>query len=316
MNNNPGYVTAFDLNSPSLRNDFSGFVGTQLTVGSSPLSVTSVGRACFAGNSRSHTVKIVQAATGADVASAMVDMSNCTLGQFAYASLASAVTLQPGARYYLVSQETAGGDTWYNHVAIATTNVATVSNSIWSPDGTHWNLIDGPNTAFVPPDFIYAVLPPASPTPFVADFNLNNVALRSDVTGFVGMQLAVHSSAITVAQIGRACAPGNSATHLVEFINAATKAVVPNSAVMVNMWGCTPGQFVYTNPGGSVMLQPNTTYYLVSQETNGGDQFYNHGSITTTGVVSVSNSIWSPDGANWNAIDGANSSYGPVNFKY
>lgn len=316
LNNNPGFVTAFDLNSPSVRNDYTGLAGMEITVGSNPLSVNSLGRACLPGNAQIHTVEIVQADIGAVVASAAVNMAGCTTGQFAYTDLNAPVTLQAGVMYYLVSQETAGGDTWFDHGAIATTNVAAAGNSIWSVDGSVFHPVDGANTSYVPPDFIYTVLSPSSPISYVSNFNLDSPPLRNNFTGYAGMQLVVGPSSITVAQMGRLCAPGNSGTHQLEFVNAATNAIVPNSVVSVNMANCATGQFVYTPTAGSVILQGSTSYYLVSQETNGGDLFYDHGAITTTGVASVSNSIWTVNGSQWNALDGSNTSYGPVNFTY
>ena len=60
-------MTGYALSNPSVRNDFGGWVGMNLTVGGSALSVTSLGRICLSGNSGTHTVKFVNAGTGADV---------------------------------------------------------------------------------------------------------------------------------------------------------------------------------------------------------------------------------------------------------
>ena len=49
-----------------------------------------------------------------------------TTGQFKYASLNSPVVLAAGAIDYVASQETAGGDSWYNYdTTVTTTSVAT-----------------------------------------------------------------------------------------------------------------------------------------------------------------------------------------------
>ena len=107
-----GFNTGFALNSPSLRNDFGGFVGMKLTVGSSPTQVTALGRVCVTGNAQSHLVKFVDATTGSDVPSGSVsiNMSGCTPGTFTYATLPNPISLSAGASYYLASQENAGGD--------------------------------------------------------------------------------------------------------------------------------------------------------------------------------------------------------------
>ena len=59
------FLTGYALNGQSLRNDFTGWVGMNLTVGGSAIRVTALGRICLAGNSGTHTVKFVNSGTGA-----------------------------------------------------------------------------------------------------------------------------------------------------------------------------------------------------------------------------------------------------------
>jgi hypothetical protein len=56
------FITAYS--GSDVRNNYSGWVGTQMTIGSSSLNVTSVGRLCLPGNSANHTVKFTNASTG------------------------------------------------------------------------------------------------------------------------------------------------------------------------------------------------------------------------------------------------------------
>jgi predicted outer membrane repeat protein len=123
----------------TLRSDFSGWVGAQVTVGSSNLTVTQLGRMMVAGNTGTHTVKLVDTATGQDVASVDVSMAGGTPGQFQYATLSSPVTLLAGHTYYLVSQEVAGGDQWYDWDSSVTTTSAASVGPVWSSDGSTWN---------------------------------------------------------------------------------------------------------------------------------------------------------------------------------
>ena len=150
------FVTGFALTGPSLRNDFTGWVGMKLTVGANPLTVSSLGRICVANNALNHAVKFVNASSASDVsgASASVSMAGCAAGQFVYAAI-NPVTLAAGTSYYLVSQETQGGDLWYDHGGISTTTVAAVNNSIYFYNG-NWNPINSANTSYVPPGFQYA----------------------------------------------------------------------------------------------------------------------------------------------------------------
>jgi alpha-tubulin suppressor-like RCC1 family protein len=309
-----GFVTGFALNNPALRNNFGNLVGMKLTVGSNPLSVASVGRMCATGNSQTHLVEFVSI-TGGGVAvpggSATVNMTGCTPGQFVYANLTSPVTLPAGATYYFVSQENLNGDKWYDIGGITDTGVATVTNSVYF-DGATWNLTGGSNTAYVPPDFKYSVLPPASPQPYVIDFNLDNPPVRNNYTGFVGMKFTVGGSSLSVSTLGRICVAGNTHTHTVEVFTTAGADV---GSVSVNMTGCTGGQFVYGTLTSPITLLANTTYYLVSQETSGGDSWYDHDSLITTTVAAENGSIYSSDGVNFFTGSGANTSYVPVNFQ-
>jgi List-Bact-rpt repeat protein/Big-like domain-containing protein/putative Ig domain-containing protein/Kelch motif protein len=151
------FLTSFALNNPSLRNDFSGFVGMKLTVGANPLTVTALGRICVANNASTHTVKLANANNGTDVAGASVsvNMAGCTPGQFVYGAVSS-ITLPAGTSYYLASQETQGGDRWYDQGPISATNVAAVNNSVYFYNGT-WISINSANTSYVPPNFQYTV---------------------------------------------------------------------------------------------------------------------------------------------------------------
>jgi alpha-galactosidase len=152
------FVTAYALDGPGLRNDFSGWVGMKLSVRTYPVVVSSLGRICVAGNAMAHTVKFVNAGDGSDVpgASASLNMAGCTAGQFVFAAI-SPVTLPAGAIYYLVSQETQGGDRWYDQGRISPTNAAVVNSSVYFYGG-NWIPISAPNTSYVPPNFQYSIV--------------------------------------------------------------------------------------------------------------------------------------------------------------
>jgi hypothetical protein len=310
------FNTGFALNSPSLRDDFGGFVGMQLTVVGGPLQVSSLGRICAPGNSQTHVVKFVAANTGIDVpgASASVDMTGCTPGAFVYTPLASPITLPAGGSYYLVSQETTSGDWWYDSGTISTKSVASVTHSVYFYNG-NWYAIGAANTSYVPPDFLYTVVPPSSTPAFVTSYDLNNVPLRNDFSGFVGMRFTVGATPLNVISLGRVCVAGNTGTHTVKLVLASTGVDVLNGTASVSMGGCSGGQFVYTALSSQVTLQANTAYYLASQEASGGDQWYDLGALTTTSDAAVNNSVYFYTGT-WNAIDGANTSYVPPNFIY
>ena len=123
------FVTSKTLGT--VRNDYSGWVGMAIQIGSSDITANSLGRIVVAGNSGTHTVKIADS-TGTDVAggSVSVSMSGGTPGSFVYGNLASPVTLSAGATYYILSQEASGGDQWYDYnTTVQTTSVASVTSA-------------------------------------------------------------------------------------------------------------------------------------------------------------------------------------------
>jgi len=129
----------------------------KFTVGANALTVNSLGRLCLAGNAGTHTIKLVNASNGTDIAggSLSINMAGCTAGQFRYATLPNPVALTANRAYYLASQESVGGDLWYEFGAVSSTNVAAVNASVWF-DGVNWNaLTSTANTSYVPVDFLY-----------------------------------------------------------------------------------------------------------------------------------------------------------------
>jgi len=308
------FLTGFGLNGPRLRNNFSGWVGMKVTVGGSPLLVYTTGRICVAGNSGMHAVKFVAASSGTDVpgGTVSVNMSGCTAGQFQYASLPSAVTLQPNTQYYLASQEASGGDQWYDFGAISSTADAAVNSSIYF-DGTNWIPVGAANSSYVPIDFQYS-LAPADPT-LVTGYNLNNRPLRNDFSGWVGMKFTVGANGMTVSSLGRIFVAGNNGVHTVKLVHASDGSDVAGASVSVSLAGGTVGQFSYVPLGVAVSLPAGASYYLVSQESASGDQWYDWGTVSTTTSAAVNGAVYSSDGTNWITIGGANSSYVPPNLK-
>jgi hypothetical protein len=144
----------------TLRNNFSGWVGMEISIGSSPVTVTGLGRICVSGNTGTHAVKLVLASNGQDVAggSVTISMAGGTPGSFVYASLPSTVTLNANTAYYILSQETASGDQWYDYdTTITVSSVGTAPTCVYSSDSITFNTIGGPNDCYVPVDFQYSL---------------------------------------------------------------------------------------------------------------------------------------------------------------
>jgi hypothetical protein len=77
---------------------------------------------------------------------------------------------------------------------------------------------------------------------------------------------------MVIDKLGRWVIPGNTGTHSVTLINATTGATLATASIATA--GATPNQFKYTSLAAPVTLTANTSYYLLSEETAGGDQWY------------------------------------------
>jgi hypothetical protein len=151
-------------------------------------------------------------------------------------------------------------------------------------------------------------------TAFVTGYASNGQQLRNDFTGWVGMKLTAGANPLSVFSLGRACVANNASTHTVKFVNASDGTDVTGASVTLNMAGCAAGQFVYAaiNP---VTMPAGTSYYLVSQEIQGGDQWHDQAAISATTDAAVNSSVYFYNG-DWIPINSANTSYVPPNFQY
>ena len=82
----------------TIRNDYTGWVGFKFTVGFTPIQLSSIGRIDVAGNTGTHSVKLVDA-EGFDVPGASVSVvtTSGTTNQFHYSPLSSSVIFSSGA---------------------------------------------------------------------------------------------------------------------------------------------------------------------------------------------------------------------------
>jgi hypothetical protein len=309
----PG-ITGYAPNGQSVRNDFTGWVGTKFTVGGNSLFAATLGRICVSGNSSIHAIKFVNASTGIDVpgGSVSLGMSGCAAGQFVYGALANPITLQAHTSYYVVSQETLAGDQWYDYGTISPGPDAAVNSAVYF-NGTNWIAVGPANSSYVPPNFQYWVGPPD--TALITNFTANNHTVRNDFSGWVGLKFTAGSSGMTVNSLGRLFLAGNNGTHIVKLVRASDGADVPGGSIPVSMAGGTAGVFSYAPLASSITLQPNTAYYLVSQETAGGDQWYDYSPVSTTLLAIINSAIYSLDAATWIAVGGANMSYIAPNLR-
>jgi fibronectin type 3 domain-containing protein len=128
-----------DKTPGTLTNNYSGWVGMRFVVASSPMQVRALGRIYVNGNTRPHEMRLIHAETKATVAGVLWTPPGEIHNQIKYAPLAAPVTLSPNTEYYLVSKETAGGDSFYGYTtAVSTTGAVQVLSAIESDNGTTW----------------------------------------------------------------------------------------------------------------------------------------------------------------------------------
>jgi hypothetical protein len=143
---------------------------------------------------------------------------------------------------------------------------------------------------------------------------------RNDFGGWVGMGIRVASTGLVVKSLGRWFIPGNADMHAMKIVDAATKADVPGTAVTIPVptTGLTTERFVYTQLPAGVALTPGADYYIISQETTGGDQFYDSAATTVTTTAKASR-VYAVNGdgiATYTTSPVLGSSYGPVDLQY
>jgi hypothetical protein len=149
-----------------LLNNFTGWQGLRLRVGSSPLEVQSLGRIYVNGNAGNHELRLVAVAGGATVASVIWTPASGVHNQIKYAALAAPVTLPPNTEYNLASQEVSGGDTWYRFTTVVTTTgAATVSSAVYSINGSTWGTVGSAGNSYGPVSLQYCQ---SQPPPQVA----------------------------------------------------------------------------------------------------------------------------------------------------
>lgn len=157
------FITPTSLNNS--RSDFSGWLGLAFQVGAASIDVSDVGRWVKAGNSAAHTVRIYSdngSGVGTLLGSASVITSGQPTAAFSYTTLGSVITLTANGKYIIASQETSGGDTWWDelNMTMTTTGDATAQAPVYSADGTNFTYGYSYGTAartYIPIDFLYTL---------------------------------------------------------------------------------------------------------------------------------------------------------------
>lgn len=124
--------------------------------------------------------------------------------------------------------------------------------------------------------------------PFVTGYTTLG-SLRNNYGLGVGFYFTVGATDITVTHLGRWVVSGNSETHVVTLYDGTDVATDGIGNVTVDTNGATPAEFVYEALASPVTLTSGNTYYLMSLENNGGDEWYTDSGThpTTTGDATL-----------------------------
>jgi hypothetical protein len=221
-----------------------------------------------------------------------------------------------GATSYNVKRSTVSGGPY----ALIASGLASASytNTGLTNGTTYYYVVTASNGGGESAQSAQAIATPVPPdsasTAFVTNAALGT--LRNDYTGWVGMRMVIGTNPVTVSQLGRMVAPGNSGTHALKLVRASDGTDVPGGATTVNLNGGVAGSFRYASLATPVTLAAGATYYLLSQESAGGDAWYDYNTQLTTTNVATAASAAHGSGGSWHTYGTTNQSYAPVNFIY
>jgi len=141
--------------------------------------------------------------------------------------------------------------------------------------------------------------------------------LRNNFTGFLGMHFTVGPEPLLVSSLGRIMVAGNTGSHLLKLIRVSDATDVPGGSVTVSMTGGIPGQYIYQPLPSPVILAANTRYYLVSQESEGGDQWHQLDTIVIpSAAATVDGPVFGDGLGSWTKSASPNRAFVTVNLRH
>ena len=251
LTNEQTYVTSAVGGAPY--NTFSAWVGMQFVVGANPVTITQLGRMMATNNTGTHNLKLVNASNQADILNTSVTMSGGTVGQFKYVTLSSPVTLPAGSTNYLMSEETAGGDIWYDVATVTTTPAASVLGIAWGWSAP-WLINPAPNQESGPVNFKYAVNPNYLVTATNSTLTVSNAVLT--ITAGSGTRpYAAANPTFTWGYTGEKNGEGFTGTNTTA---ATTNSGVGSYPVTPSVAGATLGNYTRITNSGTLTVTPTS----------------------------------------------------------
>lgn len=143
-----------------------------------------------------------------------------------------------------------------------------------------------------------------------------NAWIYNNQSGWFGLKFKVGANAIMANNLGRWVLSGNATPHVIKLVYAATGNDVPGGSTTITTAGQTAGGFTYAEMTNHIILSPNTSYYLVSWEAQGGDYWSSPCTVMTnaTSGATVESAVYKIGNNPYDASLLGNYCYGAVNF--
>jgi hypothetical protein len=233
-------------------------------------------------------------------------------GLFAFGQLTSPVTLNANTAYYVISEETNGGDLWHGYLSALTTSSEITVNNAVSYSGGSFTQIGGTGNSYGP----VALKTFDAHTTEFATVQTLSTGFYNNSNSWRGLKFTVGSTPLTIGYLGRWVRSGNNQNHVVKLVNASTGVDVSGGSVTVATSGMPAGDYAYAKLTTPVTLSANTAYYLVSQEASGLDYWIGSGTtLSSQGVAVINSAVYNETGT-WVTTGSTGNSFWPVNFKY
>jgi hypothetical protein len=134
-------------------------------------------------------------------------------------------------------------------------------------------------------------------------------------TALMGMGIVIGSKRIQATRLGRAVVAGNNGTHKVRIIDKASN--MERGSADVSTAGTPAGSFAYADLNPAVLLEAGATYYILSEETMTGDQFFDaNTTVMTTAAASREFAAYGGPGGPYMESPTDGIAYGPVDVVY
>jgi hypothetical protein len=142
--------------------------------------------------------------------------------------------------------------------------------------------------------------------------------IRNNFTGFAGMVIRVGALPFTIVGIGRRFLSGNTGTHIVKIADGATGVDLQGATATIDFaTGGVANEFSYGILPAPVTLAANTEFLVLSQETDGGDQFLDLDTqVVTSAEAGVVSAVFGDGVTPFVRGGGPGRSYGPVDVLF